>query len=270
MDSLRYWVTEMHVDGFRFDLAATLARGAPTVDTWSAFFSAIHQDPVLQRVKLIAEPWDTGSNGYQAGNFPFHWSEWNDKYRETVRRFWRDEPSALSDLATRLTGSADLFRRHGRGPSASINHDNAYDQDNAISWLNWSRVDDALQRFTRRLIQLRKEVPWLEHGDWSGGDLQVEWRGPDGQPLSEDEWQAPRAHLALLGRLDRHEGLLILNATDETVRYTLPNHSGVAWHVAVDTTDADISMSQTPVETPLAVRPRALVLLARRPPEGVS
>ena len=127
MDSLRYWVTEMHVDGFRFDLAATLARGVHTVDTWAAFFSAIHQDPVLQQVKLIAEPWDTGANGYQVGNFPFHWSEWNDKYRETVRRFWREEPTVLPDLATRLTGSADLFQGDGRTPSASINYISSHD-----------------------------------------------------------------------------------------------------------------------------------------------
>jgi isoamylase len=127
MDSLRYWVTEMHVDGFRFDLAATLARGIHTVDTWSAFFATIHQDPVLQGVKLIAEPWDTGANGYQTGNFPYHWSEWNDKYRESIRTLWRSGPGGLPDVASRITGSADLFQGSGRGPSASINYIASHD-----------------------------------------------------------------------------------------------------------------------------------------------
>ena len=106
----------MHVDGFRFDLAATLARGAHNLDTWSAFFATIHQDPVLQGVKLIAEPWDTGTNGYQVGNFPYHWSEWNDRYRESVRGFWRNEPGRLPEVAARLTGSIDLFKGSGRRP----------------------------------------------------------------------------------------------------------------------------------------------------------
>ncbi len=127
MDSLRYWVTEMHIDGFRFDLAATLARGVHTVDTWSAFFATIHQDPVLQGVKLIAEPWDTGTNGYQTGNFPYHWSEWNDKYRESIRTLWRSGPGGLPDVASRITGSADLFQGSGRGPSASINYIASHD-----------------------------------------------------------------------------------------------------------------------------------------------
>ncbi|MGE3178462.1 MAG: glycogen-debranching protein, partial [Vicinamibacterales bacterium] len=127
MDSLRYWTSEMHVDGFRFDLAATLARGRHTVDTWSAFFATIHQDPVLQHTTLIAEPWDTGDNGYQVGNFPFRWAEWNDKYRETVRAFWREDRRDLSDLARRLTGSADLFQQEGRRPWASINYVASHD-----------------------------------------------------------------------------------------------------------------------------------------------
>ena len=127
MDSLRYWVTEMHVDGFRFDLAATLARGAHTLDTWSAFFATIHQDPVLQGVKLIAEPWDTGTNGYQVGNFPYHWSEWNDRYRESIRGFWRNEPGRLPEVAARLTGSIDLFKGSGRRPRASINYIASHD-----------------------------------------------------------------------------------------------------------------------------------------------
>ena len=335
MDSLRYWATEMHVDGFRFDLAATLARGVHTVDTWSAFFSAIHQDPVLQRVKLIAEPWDTGTNGYQVGNFPFHWSEWNDKYRETVRHFWREEPGVLPDLATRLTGSADLFQSDGRGPSASINYiashdgltladlaessaalarleqgpdrdgarrqlqrnllatlllsmgtpmitagdewgrsqqgvDNAYDQDNAISWLDWRHADLELRAFVQHLIRLRAEVPWLEHAHWPGNGLTVQWLRPDGQPLTEEDWQAPRAHLALGGTLDGHEAILLLNAGDEAVPYQLPNDSGTVWQVAVRTTEPDVQGAMPPAETPFGAPAHSVTLLVRRRPEGVS
>ena len=245
----------MHVDGFRFDLAATLARGAHTVDTWSAFFATIHQDPVLQGVKLIAEPWDTGTNGYQVGNFPFHWSEWNDRYRESVRRFWRERAGpGCRDVAARLTGSIDLFKGSGRravrqhqlhrqprrsdagrpGGTASAGgagagerdtrrrlqrnllatvllsmgtpmidagdewgrtqqgHDNAYNQDNAISWLDWSAADESLRAFVQQLIRIRKEIPWLQHGQWPGRDLQVRWLRPDAQPLDEGDWQARR------------------------------------------------------------------------------
>jgi glycogen operon protein len=127
MDSLRYWVTEMHVDGFRFDLAATLAREFYEVDRLSSFFELVQQDPVVSQVKLIAEPWDVGPGGYQVGNFPPQWSEWNGKYRDTVRDFWRGEPSTLGEFASRFTGSADLYERDGRRPVASINFVTAHD-----------------------------------------------------------------------------------------------------------------------------------------------
>ncbi len=127
MDSLRYWVLEMHVDGFRFDLASTLARELHDVDQLSAFFDIIHQDPVVSTVKLIAEPWDLGDGGYQVGNFPILWSEWNGKYRDAVRRFWRGDESYVDDLAYRLTGSSDLYGDDGRGPLASINFVTAHD-----------------------------------------------------------------------------------------------------------------------------------------------
>ncbi len=126
-DSLRYWVTEMHVDGFRFDLAATLARGLHDTDRLSAFFDIIHQDPVISRVKLIAEPWDVGPGGYQVGNFPILWSEWNGKYRDTVRRFWKGDESQVGELAYRLAGSSDLYQHNGRRPYASINFVTAHD-----------------------------------------------------------------------------------------------------------------------------------------------
>lgn len=127
MDSLRYWVTEMHVDGFRFDLAATLARELHDVDKLSSFFDLVQQDPVVSQVKLIAEPWDIGEGGYQVGNFPPQWTEWNGKYRDTVRDYWRGEPSTLGEFASRLTGSSDLYEDTGRRPSASINFVTAHD-----------------------------------------------------------------------------------------------------------------------------------------------
>jgi isoamylase len=127
MDSLRYWVLEMHVDGFRFDLAATLARELHDVDRLSAFFDLVQQDPVVSQVKLIAEPWDVGEGGYQVGNFPGHWTEWNGKYRDTVRDYWRGEPATLGEFASRLTGSSDLYEATGRRPGASINFVTAHD-----------------------------------------------------------------------------------------------------------------------------------------------
>lgn len=127
MDSLRYWVTEMHVDGFRFDLASTLARGLHEVGRLSTFLDTIHQDPVISQVKLIAEPWDIGEGGYQVGNFPVLWAEWNGKYRDGVRRFWKGDESQLADLAYRISGSSDLYMLNGRQPSASINFVTAHD-----------------------------------------------------------------------------------------------------------------------------------------------
>ena len=127
MDSLRYWVLEMHVDGFRFDLASALARELHDVDRLSSFFDVIHQDPVISQVKLIAEPWDLGEGGYQVGNFPPGWAEWNGKYRDTIRRYWKGDWGQVGELAYRLTGSSDLYEQGGRRPSASINFVTAHD-----------------------------------------------------------------------------------------------------------------------------------------------
>jgi isoamylase len=127
MDSLRYWVMEMHVDGFRFDLAVSLAREGHHFARDAAFFACIQQDPVLAKIKLIAEPWDLGPDGYQLGAFPKRWSEWNDKYRDAMRRFWRGDPGLLGDFAKRLVGSSDMFASSGRGPIASINYATAHD-----------------------------------------------------------------------------------------------------------------------------------------------
>ena len=127
MDSLRYWVQEMHVDGFQFDLASALARELHDVDRLSAFFDVIQQDPTIRGVKLIAEPWDVGEGGYQVGNFPAHWSEWNGRYRDTIRDFWRGVPESLADFGYRFTGSSDLYATTGRRPFASINLVTAHD-----------------------------------------------------------------------------------------------------------------------------------------------
>ncbi|MDX1967727.1 MAG: glycogen debranching protein GlgX, partial [Planctomycetaceae bacterium] len=127
MDSLRYWVQEMHVDGFRFDLASALARELHAVDRLGAFFDIIHQDPVLSQVKLIAEPWDLGEGGYQVGNFPVLWTEWNGKYRDCVRKFWKGDGNTVSGFATRLCGSSDLYEHNGRRPYASINFVTCHD-----------------------------------------------------------------------------------------------------------------------------------------------
>jgi glycogen operon protein len=203
MDSLRYWVLEMHVDGFRFDLASALARELYEVDRLGAFFDIIHQDPVLSQVKLIAEPWDLGQGGYQVGNFPVLWTEWNGKYRDTVRRFWRGDGGTVSELATRLAGSNDLYAHGGRLPYASINFITAHDgftlndlvsynekhndanlednrdgENNNISWncgaegaTGDQRVVALRERQKRNFLAtlfLSQGVPMLSHGDELG------------------------------------------------------------------------------------------------------
>ena len=203
MDSLRYWVLEMHVDGFRFDLASALARELYEVDRLGAFFDIIHQDPVLSQVKLIAEPWDLGAGGYQVGNFPVLWTEWNGKYRDTVRRFWRGDGSTVSELATRLAGSNDLYAHSGRQPYASINFITAHDgftlrdlvsynekhneangednrdgENNNLSWncgAEGPTDDQAIKalrdRQTRNFLatmMLSQGVPMISHGDELG------------------------------------------------------------------------------------------------------
>ncbi len=139
MDSLRYWVLEMHVDGFRFDLASALARELYEVDKLGAFFDIIHQDPVLSQVKLIAEPWDLGEGGYQVGNFPVLWTEWNGKYRDAVRNFWNHRASPLAEFATRIAGSSDLYEHSGRRPHASINFVTSHDGFTLRDLVSYSR-----------------------------------------------------------------------------------------------------------------------------------
>lgn len=284
MDSLRYWITEMHIDGFRFDLASTLARGLHEVDQLSSFFTIIHQDPVISSVKLIAEPWDVGEGGYQVGNFPVQWAEWNGIYRDDMRAFWQGEGGLASEIGYRLTGSSDLYQSDGRKPSASINfmtaHDgftlrdtvsfndkhndangegnndghndnkswncgvegptddaeinalrsrqqrnmlatlvlsqgtpmilggdeigrsqagnnNAYCQDNAISWYDWANVDEGLLAFTQKLLRLRREHPALHRRKFFSGRTirgenvrDIVWLRFDGKELTDSDWQS--------------------------------------------------------------------------------
>ncbi len=287
MDSLRYWVLEMHVDGFRFDLASTLARELHDVDRLSAFFDIIHQDPVISQVKLIAEPWDVGEGGYQVGKFPPGWAEWNGKYRDCMRDFWRGTDGMLAQFAERFTGSSDLYKKDYRHPTASINfitaHDgftltdlvsynhkhneengegnrdgdnhslswnygiegptddreitairnrqkrnflttlflsqgvpmlvagdelgrtqrgnnNAYCQDNELSWINWQTKDRALLEFTKKLIHFYKAHPVFWRKRWfkgtaakDGGLPDIAWFMPDGAEMKEESWREPAA-----------------------------------------------------------------------------
>jgi glycogen operon protein len=203
MDSLRYWVSEMHVDGFRFDLAPVLAREEEAVTPFAEFFDVVRQDPVVSRVKLIAEPWDLGPGGYQVGNFPIGWCEWNGKYRDTTRRFWRGDPGVVGELASRLAGSSDLYEASQRSPLASVNfvtcHDGftlhdlvSYEQkhneangeqnrdgsDNNMS-RNWGaegpteavhviRMRERIKRNLLATLAFSQGVPMISHGDELG------------------------------------------------------------------------------------------------------
>jgi isoamylase len=348
MDSLRYWVQEMHVDGFRFDLAASLGRGVSDFDTHSAFLQAVGQDPVLGGVKLIAEPWDIGAGGYEVGDFPPGWSEWNGRYRDTVRDFWRGSESTLGDFATRLTGSADLYG-HGRRPTASINfvtvHDgftmtdlvsydgkhneangednrdgtddnrswnggaegptddpaivalrvrqrrnllatlllsegvplllagdelgrtqrgnnNAYCQDNELSWVDWSLAGSPgdLSRFVSLLARLRRRSPALARGRFPGAG-EIVWFAPDGHPMQPQDWQEPYAHSVGLATADGAAGLLV-NAWWEPLQFTLPELMRAPLPaVVIDTTDEGPPQPRPLSSEQVTVGPRSLVVL---------
>ncbi|MGN6568167.1 MAG: glycogen debranching protein GlgX [Flavipsychrobacter sp.] len=344
MDSLRYWIQEMHVDGFRFDLAATLARELHEVDRLSSFFDIIYQDPIISQVKLIAEPWDVGEGGYQVGNFPPGWSEWNGKYRDCMRDFWRGADSMLGEFAERLTGSSDLYRGDSRRPTASINfitaHDgftladlvsyndkhneangennndgesnnrswncgaegptdnqdilnlrkkqqrnllttlflsqgvpmllagdemgrtqqgnnNAYCQDNEISWVNWENADHELLDFTKKLIHICKSHPVFCRRGWFQGQKirasnteDIAWFKPGGDKMTEDDWTngfAKSLAVYLNGKGIHSIGpkgekivddsfYLIFNASDQDIKYKLPEAKyGKKWNKIIDT-----------------------------------
>jgi isoamylase len=356
MDSLRYWVQEMHVDGFRFDLATTLARNTHgAFDRNVAFLAAVRQDPVISQVKLIAEPWDLGEGGYQLGNFPAGWAEWNDKYRDAARSFWRGDDGTIGELAARLSGSGDIFERSGRGPTASVNfittHDgftlqdlvsyerkhneanheanrdgsdnnrswncgvegptaddsilelrkkqkrnvlatlllsqgvpmllagdelgrtqlgnnNAYCQDNDLSWLDWRRADHELLGFVKRLLGLRKRHALFRRRTYPKPE-DTTWLAPEGREMTEDDWKLPFARclgMLMVGQRlaerDEHGNplldddlLLLLNAHHDAVQFMLPEG---AWAVLLDTSANTFSSGQS-----YPLQARSLALLAR-------
>jgi isoamylase len=370
MDSLRYWVLEMHVDGFRFDLAAALARGLHDVHRLSAFFEIIHQDPVLSQVKLIAEPWDIGEGGYQVGNFPPGWAEWNGRYRDCIRDYWRGAESVLGEFAERFTGSSDLYSDDGRKPTASINfitaHDgftladlvsynekhneangeenrdgeshnrswncgaegptgdpqitalrrrqqrnllatlflsqgvpmlvsgdelgrtqggnnNAYCQDNAVSWIDWEATDTALLEFTRKLIAIRKTHPTFRRRRWfmgrkihGSGAEDVGWFTPDGNPMEEEHWNTDFAKSLMVylnglgirtpddhGRRIRDDHFLVLfNASENRLPFTLPGAAyGREWTAVLDTANDTPQENRLLPGTTINVESRSMQLL---------
>lgn len=349
MDSLRYWVQEMHVDGFRFDLASALARELHEVDKLSSFFDVIHQDPIISQVKLIAEPWDIGEGGYQVGEFPPGWAEWNGKYRDCIRDYWIGADSMIAEFANRLTGSSDLYHGDNRTPSASVNfitahdgftlHDlvsynekhneangednqdgeshnrswncgfegptddpainslrekqkrnmlttlflsqgvpmlvagdefgrtqqgnnNAYCQDNEISWLDWTKMDEKQLDFTKKLIHLRSEHPVFCRRKWfqglpirGTGVEDIVWFLPDASEMDDHHWQED--HARSLAVYLNGEGIrsvdndgkkivdasfyLLFNAYWEEVSYQLPNENyGTGWIKILDTNNDTI------------------------------
>jgi glycogen operon protein len=222
MDSLRYWVEEMHVDGFRFDLAPTLAREADAVERSSHFFDVIHQDPTLSRVKLIAEPWDLGIGGYQVGNFPVGWAEWNGRYRDTVRRYWRGDPGQVADLAYRLTGSSDLYQDDGRRPYASVNFVTAHDGFTLADLVSYDR----------------KHNESNGEGNRDGIDDNLSWNGGVEGPTSDPAVLALRERQArnFLATLLLSQGIPMLCGGDELGRTQRGNNNAychddeVSWH----------------------------------------
>jgi len=367
MDSLRYWVQEMHVDGFRFDLAAALARALHDVDRLSAFLDIIHQDPIIGQVKLIAEPWDVGEGGYQVGRFPVRWSEWNGRYRDSIRDYWRGKEQALGELGARITGSSDLYEGTGRRPHASVNfitaHDgftlrdlvsyekkhneangngnsdgtddnrswnctaegptdnpkilelrakqqrnilttlllsqgipmilggdeigrtqqgnnNAYCQDNEISWYDWEHADVDLLEFTRQLVQLRKAHPTFRRWKWFKGKLwdgtrDISWHKPDGVEMTNDDWQtwfAKAIQIFVSGNLHALDPVgqsvldddfhILFNASTERLEFTLPtDHGQGPWECIIDTAGASKGKVIDGRHNKVCVAPHSLIVL---------
>ena len=214
MDSLRYWVTDMHVDGFRFDLAPVLARELHDVDRLSAFFDIIHQDPTLANVKLIAEPWDVGPGGYQVGNFPIRWAEWNGKYRDTVRRFWRGDPGQVPELASRLAGSSDIYEPSGRGSYASVNFITAHDGYTLYDLVSYE--------------QKHNEANGEENRDGHNDNISRNWGAEgatDDDAILDHRFQAMRDFIATLAF---SQGVPMLSHGDEIARTQQGNNNAYA------------------------------------------
>src|SRR5207249_10259981 len=228
MDSLRYWIQEMHVDGFRFDLAAALARGLHEVDRLGAFFDLIQQDPVVSRVKLIAEPWDVGEGGYQVGDFPPLWSEWNGKYRDWIRDYWRGEPGSLPELGARLTGSSDLYQEAGRFPHASINFVTAHDGFTLRDLVSYNDKHNQANGEGNR-------DGWDENFSWNCG---VEGETTDKQVLALRIRQAKN----FVATLMLSQGIPMLTAGDEFLRTQRGNNN--AWCQDNETSWVDWSRAE--------------------------
>jgi len=359
MDSLRHWAEAYHVDGFRFDLGTTLGREAHGFDPGSGFFDAIRQDPVLGRLKLISEPWDLGPGGYQLGHHPPGFSEWNDRFRDTVRRFWRGDHGQRAELAARLMGSSDIFENFRRKTWASINyvacHDgftmadltayaerhnaangednqdgssenfsanhgaegpsenlsiltlreakqramlatlffshgtpmllagdefgrtqqgnnNAYCQDNAISWVDWSGVPNAMLQFTQRLTALRAAHPSLRAENFLHGATElrpgledVAWFDESAQKLADHAWGDPAAQLFMLRRgvLNGSTAditLAVFNGSDAPRDFTLPNPE-LPWEIILDSANPE-NDAACPVELQIKACAHAVILLA--------
>jgi glycogen operon protein len=248
LDSLRYWVTEMHVDGFRFDLAPALAREAHAFDASSAFFDAIHQDPVLSEVKLIAEPWDLGADGFQVGHFPAGWSEWNPKYRDATRRYWRGDSGQLPELATRLAGSSDLFQAAGRRPWASINFVTCHDGFTLRDLVSYSRKHNEANGEQNRDGE--------SHNLSTSGGVE----GPCDDPSIERARQ--RLMRNQIATLLLSQGVPMLNGGDEIGRTQQGNNNAycqdneISWH----------NWSLTAEQTALLAFTRAMVALRHAHP----
>jgi isoamylase len=230
MDSLRYWVEEMHVDGFRFDLCTTLGRELHGFDTGASFFDAVHQDPVLSTVKLIAEPWDIGIDGYQVGNFPIRWSEWNGKYRDNVRAFWKGDPGQLAEMASRITGSSDLYQDDGRRPTASINFVTAHD--------GFTLHD--LVSYEQKYNQANGE------NNWDGNDSNIAWNsGVEGETNDPDILELrERRKRTFLATLFWSQGVPMLLGGDEMGRTQHGNNNGYAQDNQVSWFNWDLNEDQ--------------------------
>ncbi|WP_291858141.1 glycogen debranching protein GlgX [Marinilabilia sp.] len=374
MDSLRYWVIEMHVDGFRFDLAPVLAREFDDVDKWGSFFDVLHQDPVLSQVKLIAEPWDLGEDGFQVGNFPAGWMEWNAKYRDCMREFWKGDDEMLPEFANRLTGSSDLYFDDWRTPTASVNfitahdgftmHDlvsynkkhneangednndgeehnrswnhgeegptedeninklrkqqvrnflatlflsqgvpmlvagdelgrtqlgnnNAYCQDNELSWINWNKKDSELIEFTSSLINFRKAHPvfcrkkWFKYQAIKGKDVfDIEWFTIEGEEMSDEHWNSTYAKslgVFLSGHgvravsskgepLTDDSFYLMFNSFHDSLPFKLPDEKwGKKWTKIMDSFDGSFDEKgigeSIPAGRDIEIQGRSVVLL---------
>jgi len=223
MDSLRYWVTEMHVDGFRFDLASALARELHEVNRLGAFFDILRQDPVLSQVKLIAEPWDLGEGGYQVGNFPVGWTEWNDKYRDTMRAYWKGDGGLIGEFARRLTGSSDLYGRSGRRPYASINFICAHDGFSLEDLVSYSHKHNEANR----------------EGNRDGHDNNLSWNSGVEGPTDDSEIQALRARQKrnMIATLLFSQGVPMLLAGDEIGRTQGGNNNAYCQDNAISWVD---------------------------------